>query len=343
MTQSMAMIHKKSKKQALIWLVMAGIMLILWFFMSLFDGTPVTAKERKKTQVVAEDFALPLTIDHLNELAREVPPIDFTTVVQDLRNYPAEFKDKKFFENNKKRWTVQVMDVAQNEIITEYLKRRNDREKFAYFRYYNTNNEQRYILTYGIMGSTQEALGTIKTIDFELPKSIMPMPEQMSRYVSMIDNYERPEMLVNVSKEAPRLVKLQPTEKEIPAQAPKEEMSQKIHEPKTVKEEQVADFDEEVKPNEQSNTKPSAKPTAKSNTKPSARPNEQPNEQLNRLNANEQLKMPPTITPKEMPKQPKPQQTQPKSKPSAQGVNIADLTPAPPISGMNTSVIPGDE
>ena len=53
--------------------------------------------------------------------------------------------------------------------------------------------------------------------------------------------------------------------------------------------------------------------------------------------------MPPTITPKEMPKQPKPQQTQPKSKPSAQGVNIADLTPAPPISGMNTSVIPGDE
>lgn len=319
MTQSMAMIHKKSKKQALIWLVMAGIMLILWFFMSLFDGTPVTAKERKKTQVVAEDFALPLTIDHLNELAREVSPIDFTTVVQDLRNYPAEFKDKKFFENNKKRWTVQVMDVAQNEIITEYLKRRNDREKFAYFRYYNTNNEQRYILTYGIMGSTQEALGTIKTIDFELPKSIMPMPEQMSRYVSMIDNYERPEMLVNVSKEAPRLVKLQPTEKEIPAQAPKEEMSQKIHEPKTVKEEQVADFDEEVKPNEQ------------------------PNEQLNRLNANEQLKMPPTITPKEMPKQPKPQQTQPKSKPSAQGVNIADLTPAPPISGMNTSVIPGDE
>lgn len=227
MTQSMAMIHKKSKKQALIWLVMAGIMLILWFFMSLFDGTPVTAKERKKTQVVAEDFALPLTIDHLNELAREVSPIDFTTVVQDLRNYPAEFKDKKFFENNKKRWTVQVMDVAQNEIITEYLKRRNDREKFAYFRYYNTNNEQRYILTYGIMGSTQEALGTIKTIDFELPKSIMPMPEQMSRYVSMIDNYERPEMLVNVSKEAPRLVKLQPTEKEIPAQAPKEEMSQK--------------------------------------------------------------------------------------------------------------------
>ena len=319
MTQSMAMIHKKSKKQALIWLVMAGIMLILWFFMSLFDGTPVTAKERKKTQVVAEDFALPLTIDHLNELAREVSPIDFTTVEQDLRNYPAEKKKKKFFENNKKRWTVQVMDVAQNEIITEYLKRRNDREKFAYFRYYNTNNEQRYILTYGIMGSTQEALGTIKTIDFELPKSIMPMPEQMSRYVSMIDNYERPEMLVNVSKEAPRLVKLQPTEKEIPAQAPKEEMSQKIHEPKTVKEEQVADFDEEVKPNEQ------------------------PNEQLNRLNANEQLKMPPTITPKEMPKQPKPQQTQPKSKPSAQGVNIADLTPAPPISGMNTSVIPGDE
>ena len=107
----MAMLHKKSQKQALIWLVMAGIMLILWFFMSLFDGTPVTAKERKKTQVVAEDFALPLTIDHLNELAREVPPIDFTTVVQDLRNYPAEFKVKSLPNISKGVMTVKNLPI----------------------------------------------------------------------------------------------------------------------------------------------------------------------------------------------------------------------------------------
>ncbi|MBE9589570.1 hypothetical protein IM753_00975 [Moraxella sp. K127] len=327
MTQSVAMINKKSRRQAVMWLVMAGIMLILWFLMSLSHGTPATAKERQKTQAVAEDFALPVTIDNLNELSKEVPPIDFATVVRDLRNYPAEFKGKKFFEDNKKRWTVQVMDVAQNEIITEYLKGRSDREKFAYFRYHNANNEQRYILTYGIMGSTQEALGTIRVIDFGLPKSVTPMPEEMGRYVSMVDNYERPETFVDFSEEAPRSVKLQPTKKEIPAEAPKEESSQETVKPKAVKEENIADFGEEAKPN----TKPNAK---------SGKPD-----------VGEQPKMPPTIIPKEIPEQSKPstssetkpQQAEPKPEQPVQSANIADLAPAPSMSGVDTSAIPGDE
>lgn len=330
MTRSVAMINKKSRRQAVMWLVMAGLMLILWFLMSLSHGTPKTTKEREKTQAVAEDFALPVTIDNLNELSREVPPIDFATVVRDLRNYPAEFKGKKFFEDNKKRWTVQVMDVAQNEIITEYLKGRSDREKFAYFRYHNANNEQRYILTYGIMGSTQEALGTIRVMDFGLPKSVTPMPEEVGRYVSMVDNYERPETLVDFSKEAPRSVRLQPTKKEIPAEAPKEESGQETVKPKAIKEENIADFGEEAKPNTKSNTKPSTKP--------------------NKPDVSEQPKMPPTIIPKEVPEQPKPstnepkpQQVEPKPKQPIQSANIADLAPAPPMLGVDTPVIPGDE
>lgn len=331
MTQNVAMINKKYRRQAMMWLIMAGIMLILWFLMSLSHGTPMTVKERKKTQAVAEDFALPATIDNLNEFSKEVPPIDFTTVVRDLRNHPAEFKGKKFFEDNKKRWTVQVMDVAQNKIITEYLKRRSDREKFAYFRYHNANNEQRYILTYGVMGSAQEALGAIRIIDFEL-KSITPMPEEMGRYVSMVDNYERPETLVGFSKEEPpRLVKLQPTKKEIPAEAPKEEVSQETVKPKVVKEENIADFGEEIKPSTKSNTKPNAK---------SSKPD-----------VSEKPKMPPTIIPKEIPKQSKPsasseikpQQADPFPKQPIQSTNIADLAPAPPMSGIDASTVLGNE
>ncbi|UZA13669.1 hypothetical protein [Moraxella bovis] len=119
MTQSVAMINKKSRRQAMIWLIMAGVMLILWFLMSLSHATPEIAKERQKTKAVAEDFALPVTIDNLNELSKEVPPIDFATVVRDLRNYPVEFKGKKFLKTMTnagrcKSWMWHKMRLSPN-------------------------------------------------------------------------------------------------------------------------------------------------------------------------------------------------------------------------------------
>lgn len=321
MTQSVSVISNRSKRQALMWLIVAAVMLIVWVLVSLFNHVPTTIKEHKKTQAVAEEMSLPSTIDHLDELTREVPPIDFETVVRDLRNYPNEFKGKKFFEDNSKRWTVQVMDVAQNEIITEYLNGRADREKFAYFRYHNSNNEQRYILTYGVMGSPQEALGAIKVVDFGLPPSVTPMSEEMKRYAGMIDNYERSEVMVDLSESAPRAVTLKPTKKEIPAEASKkedalkkEEASKEVKKPKSAEKETMVNTDLEK-------SEVLAKP-----------------------------KMPPTAIPKDMDKpkenkkedkvdnKPTPKtDSNDKSAKPIQEANVADLEPAPPMN------MPGDE
>lgn len=241
MSDSVSSVNQRFRRQALLWFLTAAVMAALWLFLWLFVSAPTAAKERQKTQATAEDFALPTTIEQLNELNKEVQPIDFATVVRDLRNYPAEFKDKKFFEQNAKRWTVQVMDVAQNEIITEYLKGRSDRENFAYFRYHNSNNELRYILTYGVMGSMQEALGAIRTLDFGLPKSVEPMPEEMKRYIDLIDNYERTEPAVAATVQP--AVRLEKARRETPAvPATKEQLKQAQPKAPVVADEVVADL-----------------------------------------------------------------------------------------------------
>lgn len=310
------------------WLVVAIVMLVLYFLVAMVNNNnPTPTKERKKSQEVADELALPTTIENLNELSREVPPIDFETLVRDLRNYPAEFKGKKFFQDNEKKWTVQVMDVSQNDTIADYLKGRADRDKFAYFRYHTASGEQRYILTYGITGNRQEALGMIKMVDFELPESIDFTAVEMKTYLGVMDNYERSEVIIDASESAPRKINLKATNKELPAQAPPptKPTKEQTNKTKVVEKEKVADLavgaDEPAKPQRQVPAQDGSKP-----------------------------KMPPTAVPTETngksrdegKKEPKPEPKNDKSAPKAeskpvQEAKVADLEPAPPMN------IPGDD
>lgn len=229
MPQSVAVISTKFKRLTIAWLVMAGAMFVVWLIMWLASSAPKAIQKHEVKEITTQDFALPARIETLGELDKEVKPVDFEMVIRDLRNYPKEFKDKKFFEEHKERWTVQVMDVAQNDIITAYLDGRNDRGKFAYFRY-NQGNEIRYILTYDIVDSREEALGAIKAIEFGLPKSIRVSAQPVGDYLSKIANYERGEPIVDMAESTPRNIKLQETKREIPA-TPAEETKPKASTP----------------------------------------------------------------------------------------------------------------
>lgn len=187
------------RRHAVIWLVTAGVLFILWLVIWLTNDE-VTHAAKKSATAAANDTSLPTQISVLNEFKNEVHPIDFDTVVRDLRTYPSEFKDKSYFEKNRKRWTVQIMDVAEHKLIVDYLQTRDDREKFAYFRYTDAGNKERYVLTYGIMSSFQEAMGAVKLIDFKLPPTSRAIPEEMKRYLDMIDNYQRPEKVEEITK-----------------------------------------------------------------------------------------------------------------------------------------------
>lgn len=209
---------------AMIWLVLSLMLAVITILLWMFSEAPSmnadinnAPLEESNSEVPA--LALGQNIDSLDELTHNVPPIDFETVIRDLRDYPKEFVDSRYLKKRKDKWTVQVMNVEQNSIITDYLKQRKDRDKFAYFRFSNDEKQTRYMLTYGVMSSPQEALGAAKLVDFNLPKNIRVIPESFKRYLSVVDKYERTDKVINLDRNRPRNIKLQPTKHQIPVKA----------------------------------------------------------------------------------------------------------------------------
>ena len=213
------------RRQALIWLIMTLLLGVVTALIWMFSQTPAMGAKIENApisapQPLSAELEQPLKIESLHELDTDVQPISFDTTVRDLRNYPAEFKDKRYLLANKGKWTVQVMNVAENDVIVSYLEGRADRNKFAYFRYLDDENQVRYMLTYGLMSSPQEAVGAAKLIDFKLPANVRVLPEEINRYVGIIDNYERPDPVKDLSTRRTRSVDLKPTKREVPVRQP---------------------------------------------------------------------------------------------------------------------------
>ena len=209
------------RRQALIWLVMTLLLGVVTALIWMVSQTPAMGAKIENAPISAPqtsstELEQPLKIESLHELDTDVQPISFDTTVLDLRNYPKEFKDKRYLLANKGKWTVQVMNVAENEVIVSYLEGRDDRDKFAYFRYLDDEKQVRYMLIYGIMSSPQEAVGAAKLVDFKLPNNVRVLPEEINRYVGIIDNYERPDPVKDLSTKRTRSVNLKPTKREVP-------------------------------------------------------------------------------------------------------------------------------
>ena len=209
------------RRQALIWLVATLLLGVTTALVWMFSQTPAMGAKIENApiaspQVLSAELEQPLKIESLHELDTDVQPISFDETVRDLRSYPNEFKDKRYLLANKGKWTVQVMNVAENEVIVSYLEGREDRSKFTYFRYLDENKQVRYMLIYGVMSSPQEAVGAAKLIDFKLPTNVRVLPEEINRYVGIIDNYERPDPVKDLSTKRTRSVNLRPTKREVP-------------------------------------------------------------------------------------------------------------------------------
>lgn len=209
--------EKYHRRQALYWLGLAVAMLVAWLILWIASSAPTITKKDEIDKKNTNSTELPTHIESLGELDTVVPPIDFSTLIRDLRTYPAEFKDKKYF--NAKKFTIQVMDVSQNDVIVNYLNTRNDRDRFAYFRYLDDNKNPRYILTYGKFDSMEQANATAHAVSFALPTSVQVNAVAMADYLSIIDDYERGDVIRDSSSRQPRQVRLQATRNEIPIQA----------------------------------------------------------------------------------------------------------------------------
>ena len=216
MSHDSAMSEKYYRRQAMYWLMAAAVVAALWLIIWLTSAAPSIIKAKQADEVQSSDLALPATISDLNELKNEVKPIDNSVLVRDLRSYPPEFKDKTYFNGISGSYAIQLMDVAENEVIVDYLNGRSDRDQFAYFRYTDGNDKQRYVLTYGKFASSAEAEASLAQVNFGLPSSITPKTAKVSEFLSIIDSYELGQDVVDLASSQPRRVRLQATRTEIP-------------------------------------------------------------------------------------------------------------------------------
>ena len=219
MSQNQAMSSKYFRRQSKFWLIGAGVTAVAWLLVWLTSSAPAIIKKDKPKEEETQAVALPTRIENFVDLAKEVKPIDFATLVRDMRTYPAEFKDKTYFENIANKYTVEVMDVLENEVIVDYLDGRSDRKQYAYFRYLDANKKPRYVLTYGQFATADEAKAAITTANLGLPESVTPTAVLAKDYLTKIDNYMRADSIADMSSNQPRRINLQATKSEIPVKA----------------------------------------------------------------------------------------------------------------------------
>ncbi len=289
MSHDSAMSEKYYRRQAMYWLMAAAVVAALWLIIWLTSAAPSIIKAKQADEVQSSDLALPATISDLNELKNEVKPIDNSVLVRDLRSYPPEFKDKTYFNGISGSYAIQLMDVAENEVIVDYLNGRSDRDQFAYFRYTDGNDKQRYVLTYGKFATSAEAEASLAQVNFGLPSSITPKIAKVSEFLSIIDSYELGQDVVDLASSQPRRVRLQATRTEIPVR------------PATNADEELARASQERAV--QTQISEQVQPVAPAETAPADHP---------RQPAPSDLPMAPTARPEPAAEAPKAEPTQPK-------------------------------
>ncbi|MDE2420821.1 MAG: hypothetical protein KGO49_06515 [Gammaproteobacteria bacterium] len=213
-----------------IWLI-GGIFIllvsaILWIWLQL--AARVT-KENSFTD--DSDTATPkvVMVDRfpasLGSLIDIVPVLDLSKVADKQEStHSPEFQTAAFIGAHESEWTLQVMNVSQESVVTDFLAKRNDRARFQYFHYRKGEKDESYILTYGAFTTVQTAMGAMQTMDFGLPGSVKAFPERFSTYkpfVSLNDDTG-----VNDSANIQRQIKLRPVAIPPPSDAIEDKLAQ---------------------------------------------------------------------------------------------------------------------
>ena len=219
MVHSLSTLYRSWAFKVTTWLILAaiagGLTVMVWIASAVKPAKSAVKAASNANQ--SQDPAALLLTKTPEELNTKVRPIKFDAVIRDMRNYPKEFKDSRFIKANNGKWTVQVMNVVEHEVVTDYLNSRDDRDKFNYFRIVDAHNQKRFVVTYGVFGSVQEAVGAAKVVNFNLPKEVKAFPEEFKMYAPQMDEYEVAPPLRDVGKAAAREVKLTSTPKLLPA------------------------------------------------------------------------------------------------------------------------------
>ena len=181
-------------KQA-IWLSLGVACLVLIFIFWIMQSkerqtkelTPIEVKNEQE-QIVTQQQSV-LLDKKIGTFQEEVPPIDLLKRNALAGDHEPEFRGSAFIAENKNVWTLQLLKVAEEDVIRSYLDGREDRSQFHYFRLDDQKqNNVQYVLTYGVFKNTQAAIEEAQKVSFGLPKSVKVLPEKFNAYADMVND-----------------------------------------------------------------------------------------------------------------------------------------------------------
>jgi hypothetical protein len=208
---------------------MCGIFLllisaILWIWLQL--AVRVTKLNELTDTSTAPDV---VTVDRfpasLGSLTDIVPVLNLAQIAakQDSVHSP-EFQGTSFMGAHESDWTLQVMNVSQETVITDFLAKRSDRTRFQYFRYHSAGKPESFILTYGAFTTVETAMGALRTMDFGLPETVKVFPERFSTYKPFVTDSDG--AIAGDPANMQRQVKLRPVSSPPPADAIEDKLAQ---------------------------------------------------------------------------------------------------------------------
>lgn len=179
-----------------IWLVGGLIcLLVALIFWAVTDTkdlvTVVNPIEESQVQIQPEKVA---ATSHLGALMDEVRPLEMTTRIVTAGSHDAEFRGTKFFQENKKAWTIELFKTSDEDVILGFLQKQADRKNFIYFRLSGEDQAEQYVLAYGLFKSDDQAKSQLQQLNLKLPASIHPQAIQFEKYSALINDLGSDEM-----------------------------------------------------------------------------------------------------------------------------------------------------
>ncbi len=179
-----------------IWLVGGLLCLVVAFICWIATDTKelvAVANPIEESQVQIQPEKVAATA-HLGALMDEVRPLEMTTRMVAAGNHDPEFRGTKFFQENKKNWTIELFKTSKEDVIRSFLQKQVNRNNFIYFRLSGENQTEQYVLAYGLFKNDDQAKGQLQQLGFTLPASVHPQAIQFEQYASLVNDLGSDEM-----------------------------------------------------------------------------------------------------------------------------------------------------
>lgn len=178
--------------QGYIWLVGGVVCLfIALIFWAGSDSSEELVEVNKAVESDAELQIQPARVTattNLGTLQEEVRPIALTTRVVATGNHTNEFRGSKFIEEQKNKSSLELFSVTEEDIIKSFLNKQGDRKNYFYLRLAGDQQQERYVLFYGLYSGESEAKQALAQLELKLPTSVHPTVRTLEDYQAQVND-----------------------------------------------------------------------------------------------------------------------------------------------------------